>query len=159
MITAGGALVGAGLMAGVFLVSSLHGSPDQPLPGPARALPAASADAYLCSSTCANRPMEHDPTVEMAHHFGPPLGAIGPTPPMPVIVIGPLPVPKQPKAAAQGSPRGQKQAGGKGAKASKGKAQKAPKAPIALKQPKAAKTTPAPVVVPATPTTPTTVGQ
>jgi hypothetical protein len=52
VITAGGALVGAGLMAGVVLVSSLHGSPEQPLPGPAKALPAASSDAYLCSSTC-----------------------------------------------------------------------------------------------------------
>lgn len=159
MISAGGALVGAGLMAGVVLVSSLHGAP-QPLPGPARALPAASSDAYLCSSTCANRPMEHDPTVEMAHHFGPPLGAIGPTSPMPAIVIGPLPVPAQPKAAAQKAPKGQKQASGsKGAKSSSGKAGKAPKAAKAPKQPKAPKATPTPVAVPATPTTPTTVGQ
>lgn len=97
--------------------------------------------------------MDHDPTVEMAHHFGPPLGAIGPTPPMPAIVIGPLPVAKQPKTAVQSSAKGSKQAsGGKGAKGSKGKAQKAPKAAKAPKQPKVAKTTPAPVVVPTAPT-------
>lgn len=143
-------------MGGVFLFSTFHGGTEQPLPPAVSMPPSASADAYLCSSTCANRPMEHDPTVEMAHHFGPELGPIGQAPPMPPIVIGPLPVPKQAKPAAQKASKGSKQAsGGKSAKgkSSSGKAQKAPKAP---KQPKAPKTTPAPVVVP---TTPTTVGQ
>jgi hypothetical protein len=145
--------VGAVFMGGVFLFSTLHGGPE-PLPPAVSMPPSASADAYLCSSSCADRPMAHDPTVEMARHFGPPI-VIGPTPPpMPAIVIGPLPVPAQPKAAAQSSPKAQKQAGSKGAKgkSSSGKAQKAPKAP---KQPKAAKTTPAPAAA----TLPATVPQ
>lgn len=143
-------------MGGVFLFSTLHGGTEQPLPPAVSMSPSVSADAYLCSSTCADRPLEHDPTVEMAHHFGPPI-VIGPTPAMPAIVIGPLPVPKQAKPAAQGSTRSQKQASrGKGAKASKGSKGKAQKAPKAPKQPK---TTPAPVVVPTAPTLPATVPQ
>lgn len=143
-------------MGGVFLFSTLHGGTEQPLPPAVSMPPSASADAYLCSSSCADRPMDHDPTVEMAHHFGPPI-VIGPTPPMPAIVIGPLPQPKQAKPAAQSTSKGSKQAsGGKGAKASKGKTQKAPKAP---KQAKAAKTTPAPTAVPTATTLPATVAQ
>lgn len=147
-------------MGGIYCASLFHGAPE-PLPPAVSMPPSASADAYLCSSTCADRPMEHDPTVEMARHFGPPI-VIGPIPPPPVVYVH---VPSAPvvarQTAIQGSPQAQKQAGSRGAKASKPKAQKAPKAPKQAKQPKAAKTTPAPAAAPtaAPAVLPTLVGQ